>query len=81
MNNPGGDVGPTRAYVIGHSDQELGRLGTQARLIKPVLDVAPECSDGRGHWFRDLAKRMSHEAIASSSVPVGYSQICVWSRG
>lgn len=28
--------GPVRDYVLGHSDQELDRLRTQARLIDPI---------------------------------------------
>ena len=36
MNSPTDSVGPTRAYVLGHSDRELDRLGAQARLIEPI---------------------------------------------
>jgi cyclopropane fatty-acyl-phospholipid synthase-like methyltransferase len=35
MDNPDDD-GPTHAYVLGHSDRELERLSTQARLIDPI---------------------------------------------
>ena len=36
MNTPGDDAGPTRGYVLGHSDRELERLTAQARLIDPI---------------------------------------------
>ena len=36
MSNPGDSPGPTRAYVLGHSERELDRLSTQARLLNPI---------------------------------------------
>jgi SAM-dependent methyltransferase len=36
MNTPGDNPGPTRGYVLGHSDRELERLSAQARLIDPI---------------------------------------------
>ena len=36
MNKPGVEAGSAPRYVLGHSDQELERLGTQARLIDPI---------------------------------------------
>jgi SAM-dependent methyltransferase len=36
MNNPGGDCGPSQAYVLGHSNQELDRLAAQARIVDPI---------------------------------------------
>ena len=36
MNKPGDEAGSAPRYVLGHSDQELERLGTQARLIDPI---------------------------------------------
>jgi ubiquinone/menaquinone biosynthesis C-methylase UbiE len=34
--NAADHTGPTRDYVLGHSDRELDRLRTQARLIDPI---------------------------------------------
>jgi SAM-dependent methyltransferase len=36
MNNAAGNAGSTDAYVLGHSDGEIERLKTQARLIDPI---------------------------------------------
>lgn len=36
MNTLGDDAGPTRGYVLGHSDRELERLSAQARLVDPI---------------------------------------------
>ena len=36
MNNLEDNPGPTRAYVLGHSERELDRLSTQARLLDPI---------------------------------------------
>jgi hypothetical protein len=37
MSNPCVDSGPTRAYVLGGSAQELERQNTQARRIDPMM--------------------------------------------
>jgi SAM-dependent methyltransferase len=36
MTSPTDEAAPTADYVLGHSDRELERLSTQARLIAPV---------------------------------------------
>ena len=36
MENPTDKAAPTAEYVLGHSDRELGRLSTQARLVEPI---------------------------------------------
>lgn len=36
MNDPGSKAGATHAYVLGHSNHEMERLKSQARLIDPV---------------------------------------------
>ena len=36
MKNPTGKGAPTAEYVLGHSDRELERLSTQARLLEPI---------------------------------------------
>ena len=35
-NNPGSEAGPARAYVLGHSAQELERLNAQECLVGPI---------------------------------------------
>ena len=50
MNSLGDKTSPPGTYVLGHSDRELERLSTQARLIDP-----PVLASFRAHGFRGVA--------------------------